>query len=241
MGVSDGPHDPKRAKGMFARLMLVARWVGWLAKLGAAAFVAMSLAMLAWTFLWPEPNVRGLKQADAIVCLGGGMAARGTLAEPGLKRVERCVQLYESGLAPVIVFTGGVAAPNGPSAGGQMGRFAQTLGLPEHAVIAEGRAQSTLQNALFTLDLIPEAAGIIVVSEAFHLPRSGASFKWAAWELGQTPPDIQLVMSQGVRRDPITGHVNWTILMRESLAIWFNGARAAAYSLSASKPVDWLH
>jgi hypothetical protein len=64
---------------------------------------------------------------------------------------------FEAGLAPVIIFSGGIARPTGPSAGAQMGRFAMTLGVPQDGVIAEGLAQSTLQNALFSLPLIPNA------------------------------------------------------------------------------------
>ncbi|MBU2993329.1 YdcF family protein [Octadecabacter sp. B2R22] len=201
----------------------------------------MTAAMLAWTFLWPKSDMADLKQADAIVCLGGGMSSNGTLGAPVLTRIERCVQLYEAGLAPVILFTGGTATPEGVTAGGQMGRYAVGLGLPVSAVVEEGRAQSTLQNALFSLGLIPEARSLIVVTEAFHLPRSWASFHWASWELNQSDVSVALVKSEDVRRDPITGSVNWNILFRESIAIWFNGLRATAYSISPHKPLDWLH
>jgi uncharacterized SAM-binding protein YcdF (DUF218 family) len=217
------------------------RFAGWLFRWGTAAFVVMTLSMLAWTFLWPEPDVRALQPADAIVCMGGSMSADGTLAASTLTRVERCVQLFEAGLAPVIIFSGGIARPTGPSAGAQMGRFAMTLGVPQDGVIAEGLAQSTLQNALFSLPLIPNAERIIIVTEAFHLPRSWASFRWAQWELGHPAKSFTLVMSEDVRRNPLTGDVRWNMLVRESLAIWFNAVRAAAYSVAPHDPVDWLH
>lgn len=210
-------------------------------KWSGIAFVVMTVAMLAWTFLWPEPDMRDVKRADAIICMGGGMDARGTLAAATLTRVERCVQLFEAGRAPVVVFTGGTARPNGPSAGGQMARFARSLGLPASAAFIEGAAQSTLQNALFSYPLLAKADHVIVVTEAFHLPRSGASFYWAAWELGLDRPSVTLVMSERVRRNPVSGNIGWRILARESLAIWFNAARALAYSASPHKPVDWLH
>jgi uncharacterized SAM-binding protein YcdF (DUF218 family) len=219
----------------------LARFSGWLFKWGTAAFVVMTLSMLAWTFLWPEPDVRALQPADAIVCMGGSMSADGALAASTLTRVERCVQLFEAGLAPVIIFSGGIARPTGPSAGSQMGRFAVTLGVPQDAVIAEGLAQSTLQNALFSLPLIPNADRIIIVTEAFHLPRSWASFRWARWELGHPATSVTLVMSEDVRRDPATGEIVWTMLVRESLAIWFNAVRAVAYTVAPHDPVDWLH
>ena len=227
-------------------IIRLARFAGGLFRWAVTAYVLMALAMLGWTFAWPEPEVRSLEAADAIVCLGGGMAPNGTLADAVLTRVERCVQLYEAGLAPVVVFSGGVRRPEGPSAGGQMGRYAAGLGLPERAVIVEGLAQSTLQNALFTLALAPDARRFIVVTEAFHLPRAWVSFRWAAEVLGLPDRRFDLAMSEDVRRVPPDNVVNWRILTRESLAIWFNAGRMLAYQAGsvAGLPIEtrtgWL-
>jgi len=202
--------------------------------------------MLAWTFLWPERDAADLAPSDAIVCLGGGMAPDGTLAPAVLTRIERCVELFNADHAPLIIFSGGMAAPNGPSAGDQMLRYAASLGVPPSAMLSEGAAQSTLQNALFTLPMIPQATQITIVTEGFHLPRSWASFKWAAWELPTPAAKITLVMSEPVRRHP-DGAINWHILGRESLAIWFNAGRAVIYSGASivgwaeEQRVDWLH
>ena len=208
------------------------RWIN----LCIAAYVAMSLAMVCWTFLWPEPELNKIVPADALICLGGGMDKYGVLAESTLNRVDRCVELYRAGLAPVILFTGGTSTFDGPSAAGQMSRYAIAFGLPASAILTENRAHSTLQNALFSLPLIPDAASLIVVTEAFHLPRSWTSIKWAAWELDAQSPSIALVMSEKVRRNR-DGSFNKTALFRESIAIWFNALRAIAYS--AAKQSGW--
>lgn len=223
------------------------RLFGKLFKLAIGLYGIMSLAMLAWTFLWPDPEDVATAPADAILCLGGGMDADGVLAQATLNRVTRCVALYDAGLAPIVIFTGGTPTPQSPSAGGQMGLYAQSLGLPASAIITEPRAQSTLQNALFSLALFPDPKRLIVVTEAFHLPRSWASVKWAAWESGMAQPSLSLVMSEDVRRDPATGKANVNILFRESIAIWFNGFRAIAYSVASktdwtdAPPEDWLY
>ena len=222
--------------------MLLVRFLGRLVKLGFAAFALMTLSMLAWTFLWPEPDVRGMQKADVIVCLGAGMDDSGLLDRAALTRVDRCVQLFEAGLAPVIIFSGGTAREGGPSAGGQMALYAQSLGVPEEFTIIESRAHSTLQNALFSLELAPVAQDFIIVTEAFHLPRSWASFHWARWELGLVnTKTFHLVMSEDVRRSQPSNTVEWVLLGRESLAIWFNAARALAYSVSTGKPIGLLH
>jgi uncharacterized SAM-binding protein YcdF (DUF218 family) len=224
--------------------MGVIRFAVRLLKWALGAYLVMSAAMLAWTFLWPEPDMADIKQADVIVCLGGGMAPDGTLAAPVLTRVERCVQLYEAGIAPNILFSGGTAAPDGPSAGGQMMSYAMSLGVPQDSLIVEGLSQSTLQNALFSFDLelVFGADDLVIVTEAFHLPRSWLSFHWARWQISASNgKSFQLVMSEDVRRYPLTGAVNWNILFRESLAIWFNAGRATAFSIAPDPPLDWLH
>lgn len=218
------------------------RFIRLLIKSAIAVFVLMTLAMLAWTFLWPEPDVRGMQKADVIVCLGAGMDPDGTLDSAALARVDRCVQLYEAGLAPAIVFSGGVAHVDGPNAGGQMARYARSLGVPEENTVIEGRAQSTLQNALFSLELVPDALEIILVTEAFHLPRSWASFHWARWEMGlSNDRSFHLVMSEDVRRNQPDDAIDWIVLARESVAIWFNALRATAFSISTDKPLAWIH
>lgn len=204
------------------------------------AYFTVTASMLAWTFLWPDPDFAAPDASDAIVCLGSGMDRRGNLGVGAIGRVEMCVDLYEAGLAPVIVFSGGINGPTSPTAAHQMSLLAQTLGLPSDRAIKEGRAQSTLQNALFSLELIPNTTSIIIVTEAFHLPRSWASFVWARWQLDLPAKSITLVMSEPVRRTA-DKNVHWRILFRESLAIWFNAARVLAYTLAPDPSIDWLH
>ncbi len=206
------------------------------------AYISIGAAMVAWTFLWPEPDLTQVAPADAILCLGGGMDADGTLAPAVLTRIDRCMEAYNASLAPIIIFSGGIAAPDGPSAGAQMARYAQSIGLPPEHGVVEGRAQSTLQNALFSIPLAQDAHDYIIVTEAFHLPRAWASFQWAWWVLDKDGPvTIQLMMSEPVRTNLKTGAPNWRMLGRESLAIWFNAARATLYMVAPNPPMDWLH
>lgn len=87
-------------------------------------------------------------------------------------RIARYVRLYAAGLAPVVVFSDGEYRLNCPSSGMQMALYAISIGLPEQAAIVQDFAQSTLQNALFSLPLVPDGQRFFIVTEAFHLPRS---------------------------------------------------------------------
>lgn len=48
----------------------------------------------------------------------------------------------------------------------------KALGVPEDAILREGHASSTRENIAFSLALLPEATPVILVSDAWHLPRA---------------------------------------------------------------------
>ena len=85
------------------------------------------------------------------------------------------------------------------------------------------KANSTLQNALFSRAVLGDAAhgSVILVSDGFHLARAWLTFRWAGYgpiglaaasAFGDQPPAKQL------RR-----------VGRETLAWWFNLARIGAW------------
>lgn len=201
--------------GIVRRLIRLASWaVGLL----AATFIGVA----AFTFTYEnkaEPDA-----VDVIVCLGAGMSADGTLHGPAIKRVETCAELYAKGIAPRVHFTGGRRVPDGPAAGDQMAKLAISLGVPDGAISRENESLSTLQNALFSQPMLADADTILIVTEAFHLPRSVTSFRL----LG--PQSATMYMSEPVRlRDD--GSPDWRMLRREVTAIWFNGLRLGAWWL----------
>ena len=208
-------------------LNLLRRLIRWGVWLALWTFVVVT----AGTLLWPVAPADQVARSDVILCLGAGMEADGTLDPASHHRVERCVDLYLAGVAPQVLFTGGRAAPDGPSAAGQMARLAQGHGLPEAAALKEPRAQSTLQNAIFSLDLLPPDARITLVTESFHMPRSWLSLKWAG--AGRVTPVVTAPVAD--RRRPAQ---RWQMIPREVLAIWFNLARAGAYEVTGWLGMD---
>jgi len=132
-------------------------------------------------------------------------------------RVDKGVELFKTGAAPRIHFTGGLASPNAPSAGHQMAARAMDFGLPETAITYEGGSYSTLQNALFSKQDWQNADHIVLVTEGFHLPRSWATFKAFGADR------ITLVNARRFRGKRIKSGIRMTL--REALAIWFNATR----------------
>lgn len=181
-------------------------------------FVVTFLCVVLQTALMRAPPHDTLEPVDVIVCLGAGMDPDGTLHPSAISRVETCAALYLAGNAPVVHFTGGRGRPGGPSAGAQMSALAHTLGVPAEATTIEEDSHSTLQNALFSQPMLADAQSIRLVTEGFHLPRSYASFALMG------PHTVHLTMSEPVRLTP-QGRWNWRVLLRETLAIWFNVGR----------------
>ncbi|QUL53897.1 YdcF family protein [Paenibacillus tritici] len=105
------------------------------------------------------PLSQSPRPADAIIVLSGGGG-----------RVEQGVQLFEQGYAPQLLLSN---AKEGAGPAGDMRETALSLGIPEDAILAEDAAQSTYQNAQFTLPIMQQQGfkSAIVVSSDFHMRR----------------------------------------------------------------------
>lgn len=99
------------------------------------------------------------KQADAIIVLSGGQG-----------RVEKAAELYNAGYAPYIILSN---AKESASSSGDMLQTVLNLGIPPDVIYTENAAESTYQNADFTLPIMKEHTfqSAIVVSSEFHMRR----------------------------------------------------------------------
>lgn len=128
--------------------------------------------------------------ADCILVLGSHdrrVAARGA-------------ELYLQGLAPVLVFSGGLGRLTkdmwSETEADLFARIAQDMGVPEKAILVENQSTNTGENILFTQQLL-QACGhnpqsFIVVQKPYMERRSYATFKrhWPQKDLVVTSPQI---------------------------------------------------
>jgi uncharacterized SAM-binding protein YcdF (DUF218 family) len=138
-----------------------------------AAFYAMGAIA---RVLAPTANTK-LTRFDAIIVLGSPADGDGNPSPTELARVAEGVREYERGVAPRIIFTGGLAHNRFVEAE-VMARAAHAEGIPEEAIVVEGRAMNTVQNACYSVALM-KAHGwqsAEVVSSASHLQRAGLIF-----------------------------------------------------------------
>lgn len=187
--------------------------------------VAIGAAVLSRPALLPGP-------ADAILCLGAGVS-RGDPRLPdaaSARRARACAALQGAGVAPVVIFTG--AGLPGHSAADAMAASARTAGLAPEAALIEAQARSTVQNAAFSRPLLPQGARrVVLVSDAFHLPRAAVIFRLAGY--GEIA--LHAAPGQGTAAEK-RALGRW--MLRESVAIWVNLGRGAAYVAGGALGID---
>jgi len=106
---------------------------------------------------------------DAIVVAGCRVMPDGQPSHALEARTRKAVDLWRQGLAPVIVFTGGVG-DTPPAESVAASNLALTLGVPTTALVLESTSASTEENARYASGILG-GGRIIVVSDAYHVFR----------------------------------------------------------------------
>jgi uncharacterized SAM-binding protein YcdF (DUF218 family) len=146
------------------------RWPLWT----AALFLVALLAFLSVTAIRivREGATQDLHHADAIVVFGA--AEYSGHPSPVLRaRLDHAFDLFQKGLAPVVIITGGAAADPSFSEGGVGSDYLEHRGIPERDLIAETQASDTAQSAI-RVAVIMRANGLrscVAVSDAYHVFR----------------------------------------------------------------------
>ena len=137
-----------------------------------------------------------------LVVLGGAMESgrvsehhQQPLLNGSAERMTMAVAVWRRNPAMRVVFTGGegLMFGSGPSEAARAQLFFESMGLPKEVLTLESRSQNTFENAVFTRDL----AGIdarqrwLLVTSAWHMPRSLAVFEKAGWNVTPFPVDFR--------------------------------------------------
>lgn len=114
---------------------------------------------------------------DALIVLGARVLPDGTPSEALVARVERGVQLFQQGLAPRLVISGGGAGETSEAAIGR--ELALRAGVPESACLIETKSGSTFANAVHSVELLRPlgVTRVFVVTDDFHAFRAAAHFR----------------------------------------------------------------
>jgi uncharacterized SAM-binding protein YcdF (DUF218 family) len=167
----DGPPPPSRAEARRARKRapLPVRMLRGLVKLGLFLVGCWALS-IASIHLWGRRNEA--RKSDAIVVLGA--AQYDGRPSPVLKaRLDHAVRLYERGVAPIIITTGGTAPGDTVSEAVVSRRYAIKQGVPAAAILTERGGMTTLESmrAVSRLMRGQNMQTAVLVSDPFHMLR----------------------------------------------------------------------
>lgn len=144
----------------------------------AAIALAVGVGLMSPTVAVAQPAA-GPKDFSkpAIVILGYGLNDNGTMRTILRRRVLTGLTVAQFFPQSPIIVTGGNPR-NGNTEAGQMRKMLRLLGFPDHRIIVEAKANSTVQNARFSVPLAKEAdaSGIILVTSSTHQGRADGNF-----------------------------------------------------------------
>jgi len=146
------------------------RW--WVRLLALIVVAVIALLIVTAVQVVRTASLQELHPADAIVVFGA--AEYSGRPSPVLRaRLDHALELFERGLAPVVITTGGAAADPMFSEGGVGRDYLMKHGIPERSLIAETQGNDTSQSAV-RVSVIMRANGLhscVAVSDAYDVFR----------------------------------------------------------------------
>ena len=223
-------------------LSLLAGYGGWrkLARsIGLLAFLI--LAASSWTSLgalmlnpleerFPRPDLPA--KVAGIIVLGGGMEGAINLVRQGYELNGGGDRLIEAAIlarrfpAAKVVVSGGTGALvlEGLGDAETAPKLFAALGIAPNRLILEKESRNTYENALFTRRLVtpgPDETWLLVTS-AYHMPRSMGLFRKAAFPVLPWPVDYRTSGEEGIgvmRDNPANSLQKTTTAIREWLGL----------------------
>lgn len=137
---------------------------------------------------------------DCLIMLGAGamrdthdVGGTGTLTSCAASRLLTTVRLYREMNVPIILSGGQVFADSGAEAEIAR-RILLGMGVPEKDIIVEGRSLNTTQNAIYSAEILRKHGFMrpVLVTSAFHMPRSVLCFEKQGIEVMPYPTDYQV-------------------------------------------------
>jgi uncharacterized SAM-binding protein YcdF (DUF218 family) len=157
-----------------------------------------------------EGTLDEARPVDAIVVFGAAEYV-GRPSPVYRARLDHAHELFERGLAPLIITTGG-AGKDPKFSEGQVGRdYLSRLGVPDVNLIAETQADDTEQSAQRVAVILEanELKSVLLVSDAYHLYRAKRMMQ---------KQDIDVYISPRPDSIPKTSWGRWSAALREAFS-----------------------
>ncbi|MER3553899.1 MAG: YdcF family protein [Meiothermus sp.] len=189
----------------------VAFWIGVLLALGLSIYAIPAVYILS------HANQNTAKPSDAVLVLGA-KAYIDRRVNPCLEgRVQQGVKLVQDGLAKYLIVSGGHDIEDGRLESATMAQVARRLGLHPEQIVQESIATSTYQNLLYSSEIMRARgwSSVILVSQAFHLPRAALTAEKLGLEFSVSPvqndPCPAALLARARLREPIALLAYWLL------------------------------
>lgn len=223
-------------------LGVLAALLGW----PRLSFLAMTvvffvMALGGWTSLGARlltpleerfPRPAAPERVDGIVVLGGGLEGAINLARGGYELnaggdrfIEAAIlarrypeaRIVISGGTGTLILAGEADADTAP-------RLLTALGVAPERLVLENRSRNTYENAVFTREMVTPKRGEtwLLVTSAFHMPRSIALFRKANFPVVPWPVDYRTSGTEGFgvfRDNPQDALQNTAVAIREWIGL----------------------
>jgi uncharacterized SAM-binding protein YcdF (DUF218 family) len=193
--------------------MTLPRWLSWkLAIRVALVFLASGFLYFLVTFVqvWRAARSDDTRPSQAIVVLGAAQFD-GQPSAVFRARLEHAAELYEEGVAPTIVVTGGKQPGDRFTEAETGATYLHGLGVPDAAILRETTSRSSWESLSASARFLDERGmtKVVLVSDPFHSLRIEA----IAEEIG-----LDAVTSP-TRTSPIRGAGEWARFFTETLRV----------------------
>lgn len=203
---------------------------------GAGLQLLVAFTSLGYVLIQPLENRFAVpetppQQVRGIVVLGGATLARPSTAR-GVSELNQAGDRLTTALwlarnypEARIILSGGEGFLMGEteSEAETMRRFFVNLGVAEDRLVLEGASRNTAENASFTRDALGEGEGaLVLVTSAFHMPRSVGIFRQEGVEVVPWPTDYRSAGDQGFGIDIANPNQNLetaTVAIREWIGL----------------------
>ena len=174
-------------------------------RLAGRGGIGLGLTVAAWAVAFPLAQMLWFgatdyrRPADAAVILGARVYASGLPSPLLWDRLRTGIELYRGGLVPRLVMSGGDGS-DGFNEARVMAQVAEDAGVPHGAILVDPVGNTTELTVRNTMSLlaaagIPQPPRVIVVSQAYHLPRVQLAFSDAGVDVLTVPaPEAQPIV-----------------------------------------------
>ncbi|MDR2219945.1 MAG: YdcF family protein [Methylobacillus sp.] len=158
---------PAFFKPIIAMLKSICRLALWL-----AVFLILGSVTITVAGLWDD-----IEPSDIGVVLGSQVLVRGHPSPRLQARLDKAVELYQQGVLPRILVSGGIER-NGISEAQVMANYLISQGIPREAILLDEHGNTTQATALNTAQIMRDAKleSAMIVTEYFHIPRARLAF-----------------------------------------------------------------